>query len=144
MKDASLPRSVTSSASASASCSRPTIPTRFDALARMSPTEVSDLPPTANRSPHAHHQPPNVSRPRGPSRPKNANPVPVTVIGSSIVRGVGPFLSHDHDTVGYVYPGRSARYINGCLKISPKVTLLCSLQVVTISRTNLWRTVLKN
>ena len=124
MSDASPPGSVTSSASASAICSRPTIPTsnRFDALARMSPTEVSDLPPTANRSPHAHHQLPNVSRPRGPSRPKNANPVPVTVIGSSIVRGVGPFLNHskDHDAVGYVYPGRTARYINGCLKNIPE------------------------
>ena len=88
----------------------------------MSPTEVSDLPPTANRSPHAHHQLPNVSRPRGPSRPKNANPVPVTVIDSSIVRGVGPFLNHskDHDAVGYVYPGRTARYINGCLKNIPE------------------------
>ena len=39
-----------------------------------------------------------------------------------MVRGVGPFLNHskDHDAVSFVYPGRTAKYINGRLKDIPE------------------------
>ena len=50
MSDFSPPGSVTSSASTSVNCDRPTISTsnRFDPLADMSPAEVSDIPPKSD------------------------------------------------------------------------------------------------
>ena len=48
-------------------------------------------------------------------------PVSVTVIGSSIVRGVAPLLDHsdEYNVDGFVYPGRTAKQINGSLKHIP-------------------------
>ena len=122
MSDFSPPGSVTSSASTNVNCDRPTISTsnRFDPLADMSPAEVSDIWPKSRHP--ARNQLPHVPRPRGPARREKTNPVPVTVVGSSMVRGVGPFLNHskDHDAVSFVYPGRTAKYINGSLKDIPE------------------------
>ena len=46
----------------------------------------------------------------------------MTVVGSSMVRGIGPFFNHskDHDAVSFVYPGGTAKYINGRLKDIPE------------------------
>ena len=124
MSDVSPPGSVTSSASTNVNCDRPTISTsnRFDPLADMSPAEVSDIPSRSDRPPVARNQLPHFPRPRGPARREKTNPVPVTVVGSSMVRGVGPFFNHskDHDAVSFVYPGRTAKYINGRLKDIPE------------------------
>ena len=48
-------------------------------------------------------------------------PVSVSVIGSSIVRGVAPLLnkSKEYSVDGFVYPGRTAKQINGCLRHIP-------------------------
>ena len=44
----------------------------------------------------------------------------VTVIGSSIVRGVAPLVQgQGFEATGYVFPGRTARQINGSLRNIP-------------------------
>ena len=56
-------------------------------------------------------------------------PVTLTIVGSSIVRGVAPLVhGKDCDASGYVYPGRTARQINAQIKHIPPsdVTVLAA------------------
>ena len=47
-------------------------------------------------------------------------PTKVTIVGSSVVRGVAPLVNgKEFDTVGYCFPGRTAHQINGTFKNIP-------------------------
>ena len=106
----------------------PTVSTRnrFDVLAQDQSTDISSVPLQANRPSYVRRQSaPNAPQPkRPPRRENNTHPVSVTVIGSSIVRGVSPCLqqSKDYNAVGFVYPGMTAKYIIGRLKDIPEAS----------------------
>ena len=123
----------------------PTVPTRnrFDVLAQDQSTDVSSVPLQANRPSYVRRQSaPNAHQPkRPPRRDNNTHPVSVTVIGSSIVRGVSPCLqqSKDYNAVGFVYPGMTAKYINGRLKDIPE----SDVTVITAGSNNIEKQPLK-
>ena len=88
------------------------------------------IPPNSTpRNPPRSHSP--KQSPRLESRPAmQLPPTTVTVVGSSIVRGVAPLVNigEDFDAVGFVYPGRTARQINARIRHLPKsdVTVLAA------------------
>ena len=62
----------------------------------------------------------NTARHREPLQRTTPKPVTVNVIGSSIVRGVAPLVQgQGFEATGYVFPGRTARQINGSLRNIP-------------------------
>ena len=65
-------------------------------------------------------KPAHAARHRQPQQRPTPKPVTVTVIGSSIVRGVAPLVQgQGFEATGYVFPGRTARQINGSLRNIP-------------------------
>ena len=82
---------------------------RYAALAAPDDGQTGPRPATTSQ----HPQPSCAKRPT----PK---PVTVTIVGSSIVRGVALLVhGNDCDASGYVYPGRTARPINAQIKHIP-------------------------
>ena len=96
---------------------------RFDVLAQYQSTDVSSVPLQANRPSYVRRRSAPNAQPKRPTRrDNNTHLVSVTVICSSIVRGVSPCLqlSKDYNAVGFVYPGMTAKYINGRLEDIPE------------------------
>ena len=104
---------------------------RYAALA-----SVTEVPPAGGRAPVldptlAQRAPVSATVPiPGRARPNTpAQPTTVTVIGSSIVRGVAPLVhGGSFETTGYVYPGHTARQINAHIRHIPAsdVTVLAA------------------
>ena len=91
---------------------------RYAALAALDDGPTGPTPATTSQ----HQQPRRAKRP-------TPNPMTVTIVGSSIVRGVAPLMhGKDCDVSGYVYPGRTARQINAQIKHIPSsdVTVLAA------------------
>ena len=88
------------------------------------PTSSTFCPSSlAMTSPGTHHGNKQGKRVRFTEVPRQTvRPVSVTVVGSSIVRGVAPLLkqSKEYSVDGFVFPGRTAKQINSTLKSIPK------------------------
>ena len=83
---------------------------RFAALVEGERTAVG--PPTVTAASTARH--------RQPLQRTTPKPVTVNVIGSSIVHGVAPLVQgQGFEATDYVFPGRTARQINGSLRNFP-------------------------
>ena len=76
---------------------------------------------TSHAPPRAHHGNHGTARPQWRRTDEPARKyVPVTIVGSSIVRRVAPLVyGQDIDASGYVFPGRTARQINAELRNIP-------------------------
>ena len=86
---------------------------KFAPLSQLPQDDIpSDLPRQSQRKRVRFSEVPRQTKP----------PVSVTVIGSSIVRGVAPVLnkSKDYNVDGFVFPGRTAKQINSTLRSIPK------------------------
>ena len=91
---------------------------RYAALAALDDGPTGPTPATTSQ----HQQPRRAKRP-------TLKPMTVTIVGSSIVRGVAPLVhGKDCDASRYVYPGRTARQINAQIKHIPSsdVTVLAA------------------
>ena len=105
-----------------------TVPTanRFELL-NNSGVEQQSRPRSQSHTPQKRSNPSStVTSSAGPSRHEN---ITVTVIGSSIVRGVAPLVhGKGFDACGYVFPGCTAREINARIRHIPTsdVTVLAA------------------
>ena len=86
---------------------------RYAALAALAALDDGPTGPTPAMT-SQHQQPRRAKRP-------TQKPMTVTIVGSSIFRGVAPLVhGKDCDASGYVYPDRTARQINAQIKHIPR------------------------
>lgn len=97
---------------------------RFQVLSEVRNDSGAEVPSQTLTS----NQDPDQRIPRGstPSHRCTVNPTTVTIVGSSIVRGVAPLVDHgdEFEAIGFAYPGRTAREINGRIKNIPDSDVL--------------------
>ena len=100
---------------------------RYAALTSLDNSALPSEADTSRPPPMAHRR--VVRQQRRRTDKSTPQPVSVTIVGSSIVRGVAPLVhGQDLDASGFVFPGRTARQINAEIRNIPTsdVTVLAA------------------